>query len=656
MERTRRALAGALGFVVVVLLAGCASMGETGGSAVQVAAEKRVGSLVVRGVPELPSELTARLNQYGGTRFARVFGWLGNEVLIGTRFGQVTQVHKLARPMAAREQLTFFSEPVLGAYPSPDPDARHLLYLRDVGGAEFYQVFRLDLESGRSTMVSDGRSRHGDVIWNRDGSAFAFALAAPEGDRFAVEVVDAMGGRRSVFERASGSYWPLDFSPDGQRLLVLQYQSINVAELLEVDLASGSVRTLVPLSDEVSVRDAQYDASGDAVLLTSDLGGEFVSLYRLALDDGELSAFSGSEPWDVESFVQVGDVLLLSYNEGGLSSLRGRNLVTGDEIALPELPVGVLRSIARRPGSSQVALSLSSATNPEDVFVLELNDATLTRWTRSEAGGLDTSAFVEPSLIQTRSFDGRSIPAFLYMPKGPGPHPVAFSIHGGPESQYRPSFSFTVQYLVNELGVAVLAPNVRGSRGYGKSYLKLDNGVLREDSVKDIGALLDWIDDNPALDSNRVAVTGGSYGGYMVLASMVHYADRLKAGVDRVGISNFVTFLENTQPYRQDLRRIEYGDERDPEMRAFLEKISPLNRADEIAAPLLITQGYNDPRVPYTEAEQIYARLTANGSPVWFVMAMDEGHSFRKKRNRDYSTAATMLFLERYLLDKEASK
>ncbi len=656
MRQTRVAGLLVAGLLLSSSLAGCATVDATDSQSEAAVNEKRVGSLVVRGVPELPAELVARLNQFNSTRWARVFGWQDDALLVGTRFGQVTQVHRVDSPMAAREQLTFFAEPVLGAYPSPDSDSRDFLYLRDVGGAEFYQVFRFDASTGRSAMVSDGRSRHSSVVWNRDGSGFAYSLAAPEGDRFAVAVVDIQGDRRVVFERPSGSFSPLDFSPDGERLLVLQYQSINVAELLEVSLVTGAVRVLVSLDEQTSVRNAQYDATGSAVLLTSDREGEFVSLYRLSLAEGEWSSLSASEPWDVEGFVQAGDVLVLSYNEAGLSSLRARNLVTGATLALPKLPVGVLRSMVARPDGGAVALSVSSATNPEDVFVLELADLALTRWTRSEAGGLDTSEFVAPSLVQTESFDGRNISAFLYQPEGPGPHPVAFSIHGGPESQYRPSFSPTVQYLVNELGIAVLAPNVRGSRGYGKSFLKLDNGFLREDSVKDIGALLDWIDRNPELDSERVAVTGGSYGGYMVLAAMVRYSDRLKAGVERVGISNFVTFLENTQPYRQDLRRVEYGDERDPEMRAFLEKISPLNRADEIAAPLLITQGYNDPRVPYTEAEQIFERLTTVGLPVWFVMAMDEGHSFRKKRNRDYATAATMLFLERYLLDKEASK
>ena len=225
------------------------------------------------------------------------------------------------------------------------------------------------------------------------------------------------------------------------------------------------------------------------------------------------------------------------------------------------------------------------------------------------------------------------------------------NIHGGPESQSRPSFSSTTQYYVNELGIAVIYPNVRGSRGYGKTYLKLDNGRRREDSVRDIGALLDWIAAAPDLDADRVAVTGGSYGGYMVLASVVHYGDRLRAGIERVGISNFVTFLENTQPYRQDLRRVEYGDERDPDMRAFLTQISPLTRVDKITTPMLISQGQNDPRVPASESEQIVAALKKGDIPVWYALARDEGHGFRKKSNRDYLSAVTAMFVQRHLLD-----
>jgi dipeptidyl aminopeptidase/acylaminoacyl peptidase len=261
-----------------------------------------------------------------------------------------------------------------------------------------------------------------------------------------------------------------------------------------------------------------------------------------------------------------------------------------------------------------------------------------------------------PELIDYPTFDEvdgqpRRIPAFVYRPAGEGPHPVIISIHGGPESQARPGFSSTYQLWIDRLGAAVVVPNVRGSSGYGKTYLKLDNGKLREDSVKDIGALLDWIATQPDLDASRVAVYGGSYGGYMVLASGVHFSDRLKAAVDIVGISNFVTFLENTQDYRRDLRRPEYGDERDPEMRAHLERISPLNNVERIRVPMFVVQGNNDPRVPVSEAEQMVAALREQGSPVWYMNALNEGHGFRKKENRDLFSEATILFFERYLLE-----
>jgi dipeptidyl aminopeptidase/acylaminoacyl peptidase len=305
-------------------------------------------------------------------------------------------------------------------------------------------------------------------------------------------------------------------------------------------------------------------------------------------------------------------------------------------------------------------MTLNTARTPSDTFVLALGSESLAygelvRWTTSEVGGLDTSAFQTPELIQYPTFDRvngapRQIPAWVYKPPGKGPFPVVVSIHGGPEGQSRPSFSSTYQMWVEKLGVAVVIPNVRGSSGYGKSYLQLDNGFQREDSVRDIGALLDWIATQDDFDKDRVAVFGGSYGGYMVLASAVHYSDKLKAAVDIVGISNFVTFLENTQDYRRDLRRVEYGDERDPEMRAHLEKISPLNNVEKIAVPMLIVQGENDPRVPVTESKQVVEALRERGQTVWFMNALNEGHGYRKKENRDIYQQATVLFLREHLI------
>jgi dipeptidyl aminopeptidase/acylaminoacyl peptidase len=388
------------------------------------------------------------------------------------------------------------------------------------------------------------------------------------------------------------------------------------------------------------------------------VGAEFLRLHHLSLSSGAVEVLTGGIPWDVEGFELSADggYLAFAVNEEGFSRLTVWRLPQRAPVALPQVPEGIVDGLFFDPEGSRLALTLSRPDAPTDAYVLDLEKRRLDRWTRSEVGGLDADTFVGPELIHYPTFDRvgqgpRTIPAFVYLPPGPGPHPVYVYIHGGPEAQYRPRFSPALQYYVNEMGLAVVVPNVRGSAGYGKSYLKLDNGYLREDSVRDIGALLDWIGQEPRLDADRVAVSGGSYGGYMVLASLVHFPERIRAGVERVGISNFVTFLENTEDYRRALRRAEYGDERDPEMRAFLEAISPLNQADRIEAPLLIFQGANDPRVPASESEQIADALLAHGVPVWYVLALNEGHGFRRKENVDYAAAATVLFLQRYLLD-----
>jgi dipeptidyl aminopeptidase/acylaminoacyl peptidase len=255
--------------------------------------------------------------------------------------------------------------------------------------------------------------------------------------------------------------------------------------------------------------------------------------------------------------------------------------------------------------------------------------------------------------VRWKSFDGRTISGLLFKPPArfTGPRPVVINIHGGPEGQSRPTFLGRNNFLIDQLGVAILFPNVRGSTGFGKTFAKLDNGRLREDSVQDIGALLDWLKGRPDLDASRVMVTGGSYGGYMTLAAATKFDDRIRASLSVVGISNFVTFLENTEDYRRDLRRVEYGDERDPAMREFLLGISPMNHAGRISKPLFVVQGRNDPRVPYTEAEQMVATVRGKGGPVWYLLAEDEGHGFAKKRNQDFQFFATVAFMQSFLLN-----
>jgi dipeptidyl aminopeptidase/acylaminoacyl peptidase len=339
-------------------------------------------------------------------------------------------------------------------------------------------------------------------------------------------------------------------------------------------------------------------------------------------------------------------------NEDGASKLGVMDLVQHADLVPPELPFGVIDAMGFDPAGKRLAFSLQTPAASSDVWAWSLADGGFERWTASEIGPLDASKLVSPTLVRYPTFDKldgkpREIPAWVYKPAGAGPDPVLVNIHGGPEGQARPVFSMNVQQWAGELGYAVILPNVRGSSGYGKTYVALDNGMKREDSVRDIGALLDWIATQPDLDAKRVVVMGGSYGGYMTLASMTHFNDRLRGGIDVVGISNFVTFLESTAEYRRDLRRPEYGDERDPKMREFFQQISPLNNAGKITRPMLVVQGQNDPRVPVTESDQLVAKIRANGGEVWYLIGLNEGHGFAKRDNLDYYQWAVALFLEK---------
>ena len=607
------------------------------------------GNLVFENLPEIPAEITERLEQYQNTRAASFGSWLHDgSMLISTRFGDTNQVHRVRQPMGARQQLTFFAEPINSASVSPDPGLRGFAYLRDVGGNEFFQLYWFDFDSSESRLLTDGRSRNTGPVWSNRGDRFAYASTRRDGRNYDIYIATP-GGRHETHKLAlegSGFWMPMDWSPDDSRLIVINYRSITDAEVHIVDLESGAVAQVNPQDGPVGYAGAAFDRKGTGVYVVHDQGAEFKQLHHFDLATGRTRPLSAHIPWDVSSFTMPRDRETLAFvvNAGGMAELHLLDLKRDRALPAPDLPVGLIGGLGFSPDGLALALVLNTPRSPSDVYVYGVRKRELTRWTESEVGGLDTARFPVPELVSFESFDGLDVPAWVYRPAKAGPHPVIVQIHGGPESQSRPAFNSLYAYWVNELGAVVVSPNVRGSAGYGKSYLQLDNGKLREDSVQDIGALLDWIATQPDLDPERVIVYGGSYGGYMVLASMVHYDERLLGGVSIVGISNFVTFLENTEAYRRDLRRVEYGDERDPGMREFLESISPLNNAGRINSPLFVAQGFNDPRVPYTESEQIVEAVRNNEVPVWYLLAMDEGHGFAKKPNRDYFQAATVLF------------
>jgi dipeptidyl aminopeptidase/acylaminoacyl peptidase len=608
------------------------------------------GALRLENVPETPPEVSERLRQYVNTRSAGFADWLpGGGVLIMTRFADTVQLHRVDQPMGARTQLTFYEERITGA--AVKPGTSEILFTRDVGGDENFAGYMLDPASGRARLITEAGTRNQGFIWSDDGERIAWSYVPGSEPNYDIFVGDPNNAeaRQRVFD-GEGAVSPADFSADGAKLLLQRFISIAESHLFVLDIASNEITRITP-DITVAYGGGEFTPDGRAIITTSDENSQFMRLVRIDLASGARQVLTPDLAWDVESFDLSPDGRTIAYvvNEAGRSSLRLIDARSQRALPAPQLPPGIVSGLTFDPDSRRIGFTLNSATAPGDVYSWDLRARRLTRWTQSETGGIPQSTFVEPELINWRSFDEREITGFLYRPRTPGPHPVIVNIHGGPESQFRPGFSATIQYWVNELGVAVIAPNVRGSEGYGRDFLALDNAERREDSVRDIGALLDWIAANDSLDDQRVMVYGGSYGGYMVLASMTHYNDRLAGAVDIVGISNFVSFLENTSGYRRDLRRAEYGDERNADMRAVFDRISPLNNISRVNKPIFVVHGYNDPRVPVSEAEQVYAAVRANGGEAWLMIAMNEGHGFARRENQEAQREAETLFFRRVL-------
>lgn len=623
---------------------------------------REVGNLVLEDVPEVPQEIIDRLEQYQNTRSASIADWLPGDdgILISTRFGNTVQLHTVAFPGGARSQITFFNEPVTNASFSPSPNYNGFMFSRDAGGNEFSQFFWYDMGQRTVQMVSDGSSLNNGLVWSNRGDRFAFTSTRRNGRDMDIYVSDMAEPQKATLlvDLGKGGWIVTDWSPDDTKLILIQYLSANLSNSFILDLQTWEMKQ-INLNRQPSLFAAiAWNHDGSKIYVVTNEGREFRTLGQYDLKTGTLSFITDGIPWDLEGLIMNRDRSKAAFtvNENGISRLYLLDASNNTFESLKNLPVGQVTGVNFHPQRNELAMVINSTQTPGDVYSLDLDQNELKRWTYSEVGGLDASLFPEPELIFYETFDSingqpRKIPAFVYKPKeGRGPFPVMIGIHGGPEGQHTPNFSSFNAFLATELGIAVIGPNVRGSIGYGKTYLDLDNAYLREDAVKDIGALIDWIGTQPQFDASRIGVYGGSYGGYMVLASMVHFGDKLRCGIDLVGFSNFVTLLENTEDYRRDLRRVEYGDERDPAMREFLLSISPLNHAHKITKPLFVIQGANDPRVPASEAEQMVKAIRQNKGKVWYMLALDEGHGFRKKENNDRMTEAVAYFLKLNLL------
>ncbi|MDH4211321.1 MAG: S9 family peptidase [candidate division WOR-3 bacterium] len=623
----------------------------------------RKDNLLLENIPEIPIQVVSRLQPYQNVRAASFQDWLPQDagILIRTRFGESSQIHVVESPGGMRRQITFFDEPVDECRVCPDPRKTVLLFTKDSAGNEVHQIYEHNYATGSYKMLSDGETKNNSVVWSRKGDIFAFRSDKRNRRDYDIYLGDLRGKQSFRCILKEGGYWyPVEFSPDDRKLLVKKYVSSDESYYYIIDLKNQKATPICSDTNKIAYGAARWSPDMRGIYVVSDKFSDFRQLLYLDLQKGDFEILTKQIAWDVGEveISPAGTDLAFTGNEKGFSRLYLMDMRTR-ALSRVSLPDAQIYNLTFKPNGDELAITLNRPTQPGDVYTLNLRTKKFLRWTCSEVGGLDTLSFVSPRLIYYETFDSvqgqpRTIPAYYYEPKKfKPPYPVLIECHGGPAVQKKPYFSYLFQFFLNDMGIAVIAPNVRGSTGYGREYMMLDDGYNRENSVKDIGALLDWIKEQPQLDRRRVAISGASYGGYMALAAMVHYGDRLTCGVDILGISNFVTFLENTGKYRQDLRREEYGDERDPKMHDFLSRISPLTNANLIKKPMFIVQGLNDPRVPVSEAEQIVQAMRKNNVEVWYLLAEDEGHGFGKKSNRNFFQQAMTLFLEKYLIKKK---
>jgi protease II len=632
------------------------------GSTVVVAQSDFVTSgenLVVEGIPNIPVALAEEINRYTEFRYAGLSNWhpTKREMLINTRFADTNQIHLVKFPSGARTQLTFFKDRTSGASYQPTR-GDYFLFDKGVGGNENYQKYRYDFANGAITLLTDGKSRNTGGAWSNAGDKYAYQSTRRNGEDTDIWVLNPADPKsdRMLVQLKGGGWRVYEFSADDKQILVGEYISANESYLWLMDSVTSNKTLITPKggAEKIFYGSAQFSKDSKGIYVTTDHDSEFQRLAYIDLATKKHTYLTGSINWDVEYFALSWDGKTIAFvtNEDGLSMLHLFDTVRRKELLAPKLPTGVIGSLEWHKNNRDLGFGLESARSTYDTYSLDVKTGKVERWTESETGGVNTTDFSQPEVVRWKTFDGKMISGLYYKPpaKFAGSRPVIIDIHGGPEGQTRPWFQAENNYFINEMGIAVIQPNVRGSAGYGKNFLKLDNGLLREDSYKDIAALLDWIKTRPDLDSDRIMVTGGSYGGHMTLAIATFYPDRIRCALDVVGPSNFVTFLENTSAYRRDLRRVEYGDDRDPKMREFLNRIAPLNNAAKIIKPLFVVQGGNDPRVPLSESQQIVQTVRRNGTPVWYLMAKDEGHGFAKKNNRDFQLYSTVLFIKEYLL------
>jgi dipeptidyl aminopeptidase/acylaminoacyl peptidase len=619
-------------------------------------------NVTVEGVPAIPVALAEALASYGSARQALLLAWhpTRRQVLISTRFGNVPQIHAVSGPGMDRAQLTFFREGVQRGSTAYEPiHGDYFVFTKDAGGGtEALQLFRYDVATGRATMITDGKSRYGSPAWSHKASLIAFECSRRNGKDRDLYVMNPLEpASLKMVAQTEGSWSVSAWSPDDSELLAMSAVTNEEKHLWRVKVATGE-KTLLTEGDKARWDMAQYSPDGKSIYGLSNRGGDTLRIWRTDVAGVKWTPLT-KEDEGVESFALSPDgrTLAVTFDSTTSSRLELIDAATSAVRLAPRLPAGQLIGAPQwRPGGAEVAFSLWSLRTYGDVYSVNAKSGGVERWTTSELGPFNPESLPEPEIIKWKSFDGVEMSAVLYRPPArfTGPRPVIINIHGGPSganARERPRFQGRSAYFLNELGIALLMPNVRGSFGFGKEFERLDDGPLRENAVKDIGTLLDWLGKQPFLDKNRVAVTGASYGGYMTYAVAAMYSDRIRCAMAASGISDFTAYLQTTELQRQSNRRAEYGDETDPAMAAVLKRISPVTNASKIRVPLMIVHGIQDTRVPIAQGKEMASVVRANGQPVWTVFFEDEGHfMFRSAANNDFYFYAWMMFVQKFLL------
>jgi len=611
-------------------------------------------NLVITGIPDtITNKPDPAIDKYRSTiDFPEFIDWHNDAILLNGG----TVIYKMKRPDGAIKN-QYRSSSGFGDYPSPDYS--HYLSLKDTNGDENYQLLLYPVKTGIPIEITPKGTRSTSPFWKPDGTQLLYKSNQRKSSETDLYIRNTTVPYRDtlLLKNITDEAVIYDWDIATNRILFTKIISENDKELYCYTIGTDKLRQINKGQNQIAYSNAVFLPDTDEMVIVCDAENEYLQLFLYNSKENTLRKLTSGIPWDIDAIAlsENKKSLLFTVNENGNSTLYRMDLSDFTYKRATNLPEGFIRNLKSNRHGNKAAFNFYGSTFKRKVYTYDFDKNQLDQWINKKGSKKEEPEFIPAIKVNIPAYDAQkqhtySIPAFYYAPKTTGKSPVYIDIHGGPEYQALPQFNKWYQYLVQELGITVLVPNIRGSNGYGKSFMKADDTTQRENAVKDIGILLNWIAAQPQFDQERIALFGESYGGYIVLASLAQYSNKIRCGIDVVGISNFITYLEKTADYRKDLRRVEFGDERLPEIRSFLENSSPVTNAHKISSPLFIIQGYNDPRVNYTVSEHMVSRLQSQQKTVWYLGAKDEGHGFRKSGNRNYQKNAEILFLKTFLL------